>query len=314
MSRLAIVAIGGNSLIIDSNHKTISDQFAAAVLTMRSIADMIEMGWDVVITHGNGPQIGYILRRSELALHELHPVPMDYAGADTQGAIGYMIQKALRNELSRRSIKRDVVTLVTQVRVSSDDPALSNPVKPIGSFMQKPQAQQLATELGWVVQEDAGRGWRRLVPSPVPVEIVEMDAIRTLSQAGYIVVTCGGGGIPVIERSNGDLRGVEAVIDKDFASSMLACNLATDLFVISTGVEKVAINYQGPDECFLDTLKVSEARKYHYRGHFAPGSMGPKISAMIQFVETTGKPGLITDPPNLGRGLRGQSGTHFSPD
>ena len=254
MSRLAIVAIGGNSLIIDKNHKTIPDQFAAAVLTTRYIADIIEMGWNVVITHGNGPQIGYILRRSELSLHELHPVPMDYAGADTQGAIGYMIQKALRNELSRRSIKRNVVTLVTQVRVSSDDPALSKPVKPIGSFMQKLKAQQLAADLGWVVQEDAGRGWRRLVPSPVPVEIIEMEAIRTLSQAGYIVVTCGGRGIPVIEQSDGNLRGVEAVIDKDFASSMLARNLATDLFVISTAVEKVAINYQKPDERFLDKV------------------------------------------------------------
>lgn len=314
MNKLAIVAIGGNSLIIDKNHKTISDQFAAAALTMRHVADMIEMGWNVVITHGNGPQVGYILRRSELALHELHPVPMDYAVADTQGAIGYMLQKALRSEFNRRGLPNDVVTLITQVRVNADDPAFSRPTKPIGSFMMKETAEERSEALGWTVLEDSDRGWRRVVPSPFPVEIIEMDAIRTLTQAGYIVVTCGGGGIPVVERVNGKLRGVDAVIDKDFASSLLARHLGTDLFVISTAVEKVAINYQMPDQQWLDEIKLSEVRRRHSEGHFASGSMGPKIEAMIQFIEAGGKHGLVTDPPNLGRALKGESGTHFMPD
>lgn len=314
MSRLAVVAVGGNSLIVDKHHQTIPDQFKAAAITMRYVADMIATGWNVVITHGNGPQIGYILRRSQIASTELHPVPMDYAGADTQGAIGYMFQKALRNEFRQRSLDADAATIVTQVLVNHDDPAFTHPTKPIGPFMVRDIAQTRAKKLGWTVLEDPGHGWRRTVPSPLPLEIIELKAIRRLSEAGFVVVACGGGGIPVIQRESGDLRGVEAVIDKDLVSSLLARLLEANLFVISTSVEKVAINYRKPAQQWLDTITLSEARQHHAKGHFPPGSMGPKIDAMTQFVEETGNPGIITDPLNLGLALQSKTGTHFIPD
>jgi carbamate kinase len=271
----AIVAVGGNALIIDNEHKTVPDQFEAAAIAMGYVADMVAAGWNVVITHGNGPQVGYILRRSELALHELHPVPMDYAGADTQGAIGYMFQKALRNEFRRRGIEREVVSVVTQVRVERDDPAFAQPSKPIGSFMDRQTAEGRALKLGWRVCEDAGRGWRRVVPSPRPVEVIELSAIRTLTQAGFVVVACGGGGIPVIEKEDEKLRGVEAVIDKDYASCLLAQQLEADLFLITTSVEKVALHYGDPGERWLDRVTLTEARDYFAAGHFPAGSMGP---------------------------------------
>ncbi|HJO34418.1 MAG TPA: carbamate kinase [Anaerolineales bacterium] len=310
----AIVAVGGNALIIDNEHKTVPDQFEAAAIAMGYVADMVAAGWNVVITHGNGPQVGYILRRSELALHELHPVPMDYAGADTQGAIGYMFQKALRNEFRRRGIEREVVSVVTQVRVERDDPAFAQPSKPIGSFMDRQTAEGRALKLGWRVCEDAGRGWRRVVPSPRPVEVMELAAIRTLTQAGFVVVACGGGGIPVIEKENGKLRGVEAVIDKDYASSLLAQQLQADLFLITTSVEKVALHYGDPDERWLDRATLTEARDYYAAGHFPAGSMGPKMTAIIDYLTAGGERGLITDPANIGRALSGENGTTFVPD
>ena len=311
---MAVVAVGGNALIIDSERKTIPDQFEAARSAMASVADMIAAGWRVVITHGNGPQIGYVLRRSELALHELHPVPMDYAGADTQGAIGYMFQKALRNELHLRGIQREVVSVVTQVRVDIGDDAFERPSKPIGSFMDKRTAERLALNMHWTVREDSGRGWRRFVPSPRPVEVIELDAIRTLIQAGCAVVACGGGGIPVIETENGALRGVEAVIDKDYASGLLARNINADLFMISTAVEKVAVNYGQPSQRWIDRATLSELKDYYASGHFPSGSMGPKIEAMIDYLSFGGLRGLITNLSNMGRALDGQSGTELVPD
>ncbi len=305
----AVVAVGGNALIIDSEHKTVPDQFAAAGIAMGYVADMIASGWNVVITHGNGPQVGYILRRSELALHELHPVPMDYAGADTQGAIGYMFQKALRNEFHRRGIQREVVSVVTQVRVDGGDPAFAQPRKPIGSFMDEDTAQQRVLHLGWKVREDSGRGWRRVVPSPLPVEVIELGAIRTLIQAGFVVVACGGGGIPVIENENGKLRGVDAVIDKDFTSGLLARQLPAALFLITTSVEKVALYYGAADQRWLDRATLTEVRDYYAAEHFPAGSMGPKIRAMIDYISAGGERGLITDPENIGRALAGQTGT-----
>ena len=310
----AIVAVGGNALIIDNEHKTVPDQFEAAAIAMGYVADMVAAGWNVVITHGNGPQVGYILRRSELALHELHPVPMDYAGADTQGAIGYMFQKALHNEFRRRGIEREVASVVTQVRVERDDPAFAQPSKPIGSFMDGETAEGRALNLGWRVHEDAGRGWRRVVPSPRPVEVMELAAIRTLTQAGYVVVACGGGGIPVIEKEDGKLRGVEAVIDKDYASSLLAQQLQAGLFLITTSVEKVALHYKEPGERWLDRATLTEARDYYAAGHFPAGSMGPKITAIIEYLAAGGERGLITNPANIGRALSGETGTTFVPD
>ena len=311
-TKTAVVALGGNALILDKNRKTIPDQFDAVKKTVRHIADMVEAGWEIVLTHGNGPQVGFILRRSELSLHELHPVPLDYCGADTQGAIGYMLQKALNSEFYRRNIHKPVATVVTQVEVDPNDPAFDNPSKPIGSFLDEQTARQRMAE-GQRFIEDAGRGWRRVVPSPRPRTIVELPAIRTLLDHGFVVIAVGGGGIPVIRKENGVLRGVEAVIDKDFASSLLARNIGADLLLISTAVEKVAINFNKPNQQWLDKMTVAEAEQYIREGHFAPGSMLPKIQASVKFLKATGKQALITDPPNIQRALNRETGTWIVP-
>jgi carbamate kinase len=310
--KLAVVALGGNALILDKNRKTIPDQFDAVKETVKHITDMIEDGWQVIVTHGNGPQVGFIMRRSELSLHELHPVPMDYCGADTQGAIGYMLQKALRNEFKKRNIGRKAVTVVTQVEVSADDPAFENPSKPVGSFLDEETAKQRMAE-GQDFVEDAGRGWRRVVPSPKPMRIVEIDAIQSLVDDEFIVIAVGGGGIPVVERPSGFIRGMEAVIDKDFASGLLAKLVDADLLLISTAVEKVAINFNQPDQQWLSQMTVAEAEKYIEQGHFAPGSMLPKMQAIVEFIKETGKKALITNPPNMKRALNGETGTWIVP-
>lgn len=314
--RLAVVAIGGNSLIKDSKHKTVEDQYEAAKETTFHIADMIEAGWDVAIGHGNGPQVGFILRRSEIAakVEGMHEVPLDVCGADSQGAIGYALQQTLRNELHRRGLKKPVATVVTQVLVDKEDPAFKSPSKPIGSFMEEPEARQREKDLGWSVVEDAGRGWRRVVASPLPMEVVELDAVQTLIAAGTVVVTVGGGGIPVVDVGDHEYRGVAAVIDKDFASSLLARLLKADLFLISTAVEKVAINFGKPDEKWLDKMTLAEAKAYLAEGkHFAKGSMAPKVQAIIWFLENGGKQALITNPENIGRALKGETGTWIMP-
>jgi len=311
--KVAVVAIGGNSLIKDKDHQTVPDQYAAAHETCIHIAGMIEQGWDVAIGHGNGPQVGFILRRSELARHELHEVPLDFCGADTQGAIGYMLQQNLYNEFKRRGLKKQAATVVTQVLVDRNDPAFKNPTKPIGSFMSQEEAMRRRETEGWDVIEDAGRGWRRVVPSPLPVEVVERDAVKELIDAGFVVITVGGGGIPVIKDENGDLRGVAAVIDKDYASSLLARSINADLFLISTAVEKVALNYGKPNQRWLDCMTVAEARQYMAEGHFAPGSMKPKIQAIIWFLEAGGKEAIITNPENIERALLGETGTRIVP-
>jgi carbamate kinase len=310
---IAVVAVGGNSLIKSADHKTIPDQYAAAVESMHHIVDMIEAGWEVVITHGNGPQVGFIHRRSELASHELHEVPLDYCGADTQGAIGYMFVMALYNEFRQRGMDKQAVALVTQTVVDRKDPAFEHPSKPIGSFMTETVAKERAAKEGWVVVEDAGRGWRRVVASPKPLKIVEARAIRTLIDNHFVVVGVGGGGIPVIETDTGDLKGVEAVIDKDFGTSLLATMIKADLFMISTAVEKVAINYNKPGEKWLDKLTAAEARQFMADGHFAKGSMLPKVEAILKYLDNGGKEALITNPENIGRALRGETGTRIVP-
>ena len=312
MGRIAVVAVGGNSLIKDKAHQSVPDQYAAAVESSRHIAGMIEQGWDVLLTHGNGPQVGFILRRSELSVHELHTVPLDYCGADTQGAIGYMFQRALHNEFAQRGITKSAATVITQTLVDADDPAFQNPSKPIGSFMDEPSARQHADAEGWAVVEDAGRGWRRVVPSPIPKKLVEFDAIMTLLRAGFTVVASGGGGIPVVER-DGELQGVEAVIDKDYAASVIARDLHADLFLITTAVDKVALNYGKPDQQELDCLTLAQAREYLAQGHFHKGSMGPKVQAVIWYLEAGGTEALITSPENIARALRGETGTRFVP-
>ena len=310
--KVAVVAVGGNSLIKDKNHQTIPDQYEAASESMEHIAGMIEQGWDVIVTHGNGPQVGFILRRAELSLHELHPVPLDYCGADTQGAIGYMFQRSLHGEFQERGMDKLAATMVTQVLVDKNDPAFENPSKPIGSFMDEETAKERAGADGWVVVEDAGRGWRRVVPSPLPVRIVEADAIHTLVQNGFVVISVGGGGIPVVEGEGGQLLGVEAVIDKDFASALLATSLNADLLLISTAVEKVAINFNQPDQKWLDEMSLDQARKYLDEGHFGKGSMEPKIRAILGFLERGGKEALVTNPQNIERALKGETGTRIT--
>jgi carbamate kinase len=311
--RLAVLAIGGNALIRDRTHESIPDQYDMVCALAADIAGMIESGWNVVVTHGNGPQVGFILRRSELSIHEVPPVPMDYAGADIQGAVGYMFVKALRNEFRKRGMQRQAVAVVTQTVVDRNDPAFANPTKPIGSHMEEKRAKELAAQYRWTVREDAGRGWRRVVPSPHPQSIIETSAIRDLAAAGYVVVACGGGGVPVIEDEHGKLRGVEAVIDKDLASSLLARQMGADTLVLPTGVEKVALDFNQPTQRWLDRLTVAEAQRYYAEDQFDRGSMGPKIAALIDFVGGGGQLGLITNQPNLTRALREETGTRVVP-
>ncbi|GMR09814.1 MAG: carbamate kinase [Anaerolineae bacterium] len=311
--KVAVVAVGGNSLIKDKGHKTVQDQYEAAAESMKHIAGMIEDDWDVVITHGNGPQVGFILRRSELAKHELHEVPLDYCGADSQGAIGYMFQQSLYNEFTRRGIEKQAATVVTQVLVDRNDPAFEAPTKPIGSFMDESTANRRVDAEGWVVVEDAGRGWRRIVPSPLPVRIVQREAIESLIGDGFVVIAVGGGGIPVVQDEAGYLAGVEAVIDKDFASALLASQIGADLLLISTAVPQIALNYNQPDQLWLDKVTLAEAKAYMEQGHFAKGSMEPKVQAIIKYLEAGGKEALVTDPDNIERALAGKTGTRIVP-
>ena len=314
MGRTAVVAIGGNSLIKDRQHQTVRDQYIAAGETCWHIAGMIREGWDVAVAHGNGPQVGFILRRSELAAHEIHEVPLDAIGADTQGAIGYALQQNLYNDFRRLGIDKQAVTVVTQTEVAADDPAFQSPSKPIGSYMDE-QAAMLRRQDGWDVMEDAGRGWRRVVPSPAPIRIVKEQAIKALIAAGLVVISTGGGGIPVVADAEGNLRGVAAVIDKDLASALLATVLGAELFLISTAVEKVALNFGKPNEEWLDHLTLAQARQYLTEGsHFAKGSMAPKIQAVVGYLERGGRHAIVTNPENVERALAGDTGTHVTID
>ena len=313
MRKLAVVAIGGNSLIKDKGHITVHDQYLSAQESCHHIAEMIAQGWDVAIGHGNGPQVGFILRRSEIAAKfaGMHEVSLDSCGADTQGAIGYHLQQNLNNEFRQRALRKCVATVVTQVLVDRDDPAFQNPTKPIGGFMDQDEAQQRAERDDWTVVEDAGRGWRRVVPSPMPQEIIELDAVRELLDAGIITITVGGGGIPVVRNAEGNLEGVAAVIDKDYASSLLARAIGARLFLITTAVEQVYLNFNTPDQRALSAVTLDEIEHYLSEGHFAPGSMGPKIEAVVHFLRHGGKRALITDPESLPQAIEGSAGTHI---
>ena len=310
--RTAVIAIGGNSLIPGKDQRDVKYQWDAVRETSDHIAKLIADGWNVVITHGNGPQVGFIMRRNELAAHEVHTTPLDVIVADTQGSIGYMLQQSLNNSLRVLGINRKVITIATQVVVDTEDSAFQNPTKPIGAFMEEAKAREFEAE-GWNVVEDAGRGWRRVVASPEPKEIIELIAIRSLVRMGYIVVTCGGGGIPVVRNAQGELRGTAAVIDKDRASSLLAQQIAADLFVISTAVEYVSLNFNTPQQRDLRKINLAEAQQYLAEGHFAAGSMGPKIEAVVQFLKNGGPQALITNPENLERALKGETGTWITP-
>jgi len=314
--KLAVIAVGGNSLIKDDKHVTVENQVEALRETAHRIVDMIEAGWDLAIGHGNGPQVGFILRRSEIAakVEGMHEVPLDVCGADSQGAIGYEFQQALQNEYHKRGINKGAATVITQMLVDKNDPAFQKPSKPIGSFMDEVEARRREEEMNWSVVEDAGRGWRRVVPSPLPKKILELDSVKLLLNAGVTVITVGGGGIPVIDKGNGEFEGTAAVIDKDFASSLLAQEIGAELFLIATAVEKVAINFGKPEQKWLDKMSLAEAKAYLAEGtHFAKGSMAPKIQAIILFLEDGGKQALITNPENIGRALKGETGTWIVP-
>jgi carbamate kinase len=314
-SKVAVIAIGGNSLV-NKGRESIEDQYKAVTETCKHIADMIEAGWTVAVGHGNGPQVGFVLRRSEVAnrVEGIHEVPLDVCGADTQGATGYMLQQNLYNEFLKRGIDKKVATIVTQVEVDLNDPAFQNPAKPIGTFMEKEQALQKKEKEGWSVVEDAGRGWRRVVPSPLPKRVVEEPAIKGLIDLGMCVVTVGGGGIPVVAGPDGQLKGIAAVIDKDYASSLLAGRVGAEMLVISTAVEKVAIHWGTPEQKWLDVMTVAEAKAYLAEGkHFAKGSMAPKVQACIWFIERGGQTAIITNPENIGRAIRGETGTRIIP-
>lgn len=314
--KIAVVAVGGNSLIKDKDHQTVPDQYMAAVETMKHITTMIEKGWEVIVTHGNGPQVGFILMRSEAAKKTtgLHTVPLDSCGADTQGAIGYNFQQALSNEFRLRGIDKTAVTIVTRVLVDREDPAFKNPSKPIGPFFTKEEAFEKKQKEEWDIMEDSGRGWRRVVPSPDPKEILEEKAIETLVKSGVVVIAVGGGGVPVFDyKEKNIIKGCAAVIDKDLASALLASNIKADLLLISTAVEKVFLNFGKPNQKAVDNMTVAEAKKYIEEGHFKPGSMLPKIQAIIKFLERGGKQGLITDPPHIPQALDHKTGTWIVP-
>ncbi len=305
----AVIAVGGNSLIKDKNHQSVPEQYKAICQTVEHVAGMVEKGYNIVMTHGNGPQVGFILRRSEIARGELHEVPLDSCGADTQGAIGYQLQQAFYNEFKKRGIDKGVATIVTQVLVDKNDDAFKKPTKPIGSFMSKDEADKKVQEEGWSIKEDAGRGYRRVVASPMPKKIVEIEAIKKLIDSDFIVIAVGGGGIPVVEENGGALKGTAAVIDKDFASALLAAEIKADIFMITTGVEKVCINYNKPDQKTIDSMTLADAEKYLAEGQFHAGSMGPKIEAAIMFLKNGGEKVIITSPEFVEKAINGLSGT-----
>jgi carbamate kinase len=310
-TRSVLITLGGNAILPVRGTGTFEEQCAITRVSLEPIARLVEDGVEVVLSHGNGPIVGNILIRNEAVREQIPPMPLDVCGADSQGGIGYMMQQILQNELRRIGLERPVATLVTQIVVSERDPAFRRPTKPIGPFYNEEKARQLAREKGWTVVEDAGRGWRRVVPSPVPLEIVEIEAIRRLLKAGAVVIAAGGGGIPVTRQWDGSLHGVEAVIDKDLASSLLARMLGFEVLVIITGVERVALHFGTPTQRDLDRATPDELERYLEEGHFPPGSMGPKIRAAIEFVRAGGKEVIVTTPERIREALAGETGTHI---
>ena len=310
--KLAVVAIGGNAVNRPGESPTAENMIKAVRTTASYLADMIQMGYSLIVTHGNGPQVGNILIQQDLAKDTIPPFPMDLCGSMTQGYLGYMIAQELHNIFIERKIKKEVCTVVSQVVVNENDDGFKNPSKPVGPFYSAEYANKMHTEKGWTVKEDSGRGWRKVVPSPIPEDVIEKDAIKNLIEKDYIVVAAGGGGIPVVRQSNGMLKGVEAVIDKDRASALLAGIMNADELIILTAVEKVCLNYNKPDQKELDTLTLAQAQEYISQGHFAKGSMLPKIQACVDFVRNTGKPALITDMEKLKDALAGKTGTKIT--
>jgi len=310
MTKTALVAVGGNSLIRAGEKGTIAEQVANTRRTAVAIVGLIRLGYRLVITHGNGPQVGAQLLRSERASDVAYNQTLDVCGAASQGEIGYLLEQSLRNELAAGNLHVPVVSLVTQTLVSPDDPAMQHPSKPIGPFYSRADAEEKRRQLGWCIVEDAARGYRRIVPSPEPLEIIELDVIRSLMEQGTLVVSTGGGGVPVIS-VDGELRGVEAVIDKDRASALLAAELGVDEFIISTDTDYVYLNYRKPGQTPLLRVTAGEMRRYLREGHFPPGNMGPKVESVLRFLESGGREAVITSFEHLCEAMKGEAGTHI---
>ena len=308
MSKVALLAVGGNSLIRAGQKGTIKEQFENARKTAEYIAELVKRGFKLVITHGNGPQVGAQLIRTEMASSQVYTMPLDVCVASTQGEIGYILQSSIQEALEKKKLNVPVATIITRVVVDPDDPDFKNPTKPVGPFFTKEEAKRKEKEFGWKMIEDAKRGYRRVVPSPKPVDIVEKNIISNCVRSGMIVIAVGGGGIPVVKK-NGGYEGVEAVIDKDRASALLANILKVDYFIISTDTDKVYINYKKPNQRALDVVKLDEIEKYFKEGHFPPGSMGPKIEAIVEFLKNGGEKAIVTSPENLIESVFGDAGT-----
>ena len=308
---IVLVALGGNALQQSGEKGTIDEQRAHVKETADHLIEILEGGYSLLVTHGNGPQVGSILLKNERSEDQLPPMPLDVCGAETQGMIGYMIQQQLFNHLQEKGRKERVVTLCTQTLVDQNDPAFKNPTKPIGLFYTKEKAEVLKKEKGWDIVEQVGKGFRRVVPSPLPVDIVEGELIKELLNEGVIVVACGGGGIPVIKEKNGNLKGVEAVIDKDRTAAVLGENVGAEILLILTDVEQVALNFGQAKQKNLEQMTIEEAKNYLKQGEFGAGSMGPKVEAACSFIESGGKKAIITSLPKAGDALKGTTGTHI---
>lgn len=313
MTKTAVIALGGNAIIKAGENGTIGQQFANTRESLSGIVELISQGYKLAITHGNGPQVGNLLRQQEAGEKEgIAPLPLGVLNAATEGSMGYMIEQSLQNRLHQSGIDKEVITIISQVVVDRQDPSMLNPSKFVGStYYSAEEAQELRNTLGWTLKEDAGKGYRRVVPSPLPQKIVPAETVKELVQRGEIVIAVGGGGIPIYIQDDGTFEGVDAVIDKDFASALLALNIEADLFVILTGVDKVAIDYGKPSQRNLDTLTVEEASKYYEDGQFPAGSMGPKIKAAIDFLQRGGKEVLITSIERIVDAFAGKTGTRI---
>ena len=308
---IVLVAMGGHAFMQRGEKGDIGDHERNAGEICGSLMTLVERNYNLVVTHGNGPQVGNLLLQNELTRDSVPSMPLDVLVANTEGFLGYVLQQALLNHLRRRDVKRYVVTMITQVLVERDDPAFQNPSKPIGPFLTKEQAEERRDRLGWKILEDAGRGWRRLVASPKPVRVVQRHMIHDSASAGHIVVACGGGGIPIVRGENRDYEGIEAVIDKDLTSSVLAAEIGAELLIILTDVPQVYVHYGKPEQRALDAVTLKEIEALQAEGHFGKGSMGPKVEAIVNFLKAGGKRGLITSPARLGDAMDGRAGTHF---